>query len=645
MASISGTSDTSSTISYSFFLGSAGMILFIAITLGIAGDIVLFIVGVILSVLLLLVPNVNTDWLPQISLGRTISIHRPRQSLLGSLYSRLLRVSFFVSMAQNIRYTSIQGAVTSGQLISSPIILSRKIILAFVISLVISGVLSIIGVLLSEPLFLISLLVPVIIRAYPYLSNVLSSSDMSSRYDSDLAYFLAYLQISTISGFGLFDSMMRLVGKNILYSIEKDAEILRKWIKLDGYSEGMAINRLAARHVHKRFQMFLYAYYEISRSNPSGLNDYVSSTADSEFAKITAQDEKRVSKFSNIFMLGSMAMIMAPIMLLVLMFIDTVPDTIQYITLIIFAIPVVFTLFVFVTGSSISDVRLHGNKITILGIVPGVFWYIAHSDILSAVSLAAAVPCIWNGIFVSQQIKRWRSAADGFPIFIRDLIERIKVAANFVASITRVIHGENQLAKYGRFTDIISDIRSRQFMVSDVPQPMFYDGTLPSRRLRMLLFILETVFDGGHRKSLSALERIYRFSLKLNEIKNRADDTLRMSSVLLFAAPPVFFVTMLGMSSMLISFTSNIPDVSHIPNINAESLKLFEKPDYSQVLLALKPAVLIMSVCSGVIVSRIAYSSLVATLPIGICSSIAFVILAGWDVFFDVVNDIVDDFL
>ncbi len=624
--------------------GVSCVLLFVGVILGIAGDIVPSLAVICVGAAMLFVPNIDTRWLPQISIGKTIVVQRPKQSILGMIYSKLLRLEFFASMSHNIRQTSLGGAISTGQLVS-PGTTSRQIVLAFIIALFIAGTISVMGVVLfTEPLFLISFAIPVLVRAYPYLSNVLNSSDVSSKYDSELAYFLAYLQISTMSGFGLFDSMMRIAGKGIIHAIEKDTAMLKKWIKLDGYTESMAINRLATKHVHKTFQLFLYSYYEISKSNPSGLNDYVSNAADSEFVKITERDERRVGKFSNVFMLGAMAMIMAPVMLLVMMFIETSSITIQYIMVTIFAIPIIFTLYVFVSSSSISDVKLYSTKLSILGVIPGIIWYGTYNDAPSAVSLAVAIPCIWNGLLVSNQIARWRSAADGFPVFIRDLIERIKVDANFIVSISKVVHGTNQ-AKYGRFADIVNTIRTRQYVVSDVQQPMFYDDTLNSRRLQMLLFILETVFDGGHKKSISSLERIYRFSVKLNEIKNSADDALKMSSVLLFAASPIFFVTMLGLSSMLISFTSNIPDISHISGINAESMKLFERPDYSGVLYALKPAVMIMSVCAGVIVSRVAYSSLIATLPVGICTSISFVILAGWEVFFDIINGLVDDFL
>lgn len=628
---------------------ASALLMFLAVVFGVVGDITMTVLLLTASVSLMFLPNIKSlaSYIRYrllsffTSSSKTIHVKRQRQSIFGMIHGYLMKYDFFSSMSKNMRQTTISGAISSGSL-ASPFDTSKNIILVFVMSLIAATITSVVGVLLlAEPLFLASLLLPLFVRLYPYLSNVLMTSDMVSFYDSELAYFLAYLQISTIAGFGLYDSMKRLLGKNIIESVERDAATLKKWIYLDGHAEHVAIHKLAESHSHKTFQTFLYSYSDIAKSNPSGLENFVTQTADSEFEKITNKNEKKIGKVSSVFVYGAMAMIMAPVMMLTMMFMQSDSQTIQLITYAIFLIPVAFAMFVFFSNHTSSDVTLSFNKRSVLGVFAGVPWYVITGDALASVALSACVISVYNGINIQRQISAWRSKTDGFPVFVRDLIERYKVDSNFVVSTKKILQSQNNEKKYGMFCDVLSDVNSRLYQVTDKSQDLFYDYTLQSKRIRLLMFILQTAFDGGYFSSLSSLERIHSFSINLNSIQNRIDDSLRMSSMILFAAPVVFFVTMIGLSAMLMSFTDSIPDMSNTAStattyLNPKTMNFFVKPDYSELLLALKPAVLIMSACAGLVISRVAYSSFVATLPVGICLGMAFVILSGWDVFFEV---------
>lgn len=618
------------------------LLMFVVIVFGVAGYAMISAACLIAAILLLFLPNIKSVIISvQYSFRKkTISAQKPRQSLVGMLHSRLLRYSFFADMGKNMRQTALSGAISSGSLVS-PTDTSKNIIVIFAISLVASVVISLVGVLLfGELLSLCVLVIPLLVRLYPYISNMLNSSDMTSLYDSELAYFLAYLQISTLSGFGLYDSMYRLLDKNIFLSIEHDTRILQKWISFDGYSESFAINRLALHHSHDTFQSFLFSYSDILKTNPDGLKNFIMQTADEEFEKIIGKDEKKITKISSMFIYGAMAMIMAPVMMLTMMFLQSDADTITLITYAIFLIPIVFTMYVFFTNHSQSDVSLGSLKRSVLFGMIGVPWYAITQDILTSITISVCMLCVVNGRYTQRQITSWRSKADGFPKFIRDLIEKYKTDPNFVISIKKILSSQNKEKKYGMFYHIIHDIESKLYVVNDKPQDLFYDVTIQSSRIRLFMFILQTVFDGGHHSSVSSLERIHSFSVKLNAIKNSMDDSLKMSSIILYASPSIFFLAMVGLSSMLMSFTGNVPEISD-GIILGDATELFVQPDYSSFLNALKPAVLIMSVCAGLVISKVSHSTFVATLPLGICLGIAFVIITGWDFFFSIVSGLI----
>ena len=195
--------------------------------------------------------------------------------------------------------------------------------------------------------------------------------------------------------------------------------------------------------------------------------------------------------------------------------------------------------------------------------------------------------------------------------------------------------------KYGAFSEMLHNIQNNLNVFSDKKHNVFFNSQIDSERLRMMMFVLQSIFDGGHRSSVSGLERLHSFSEKTIAIKNSMDDTLRISSVLLLFAPLIFFITLSGISTLMLSFTEHVPTIPERIHLDASTAKYFQKFDVSSILSAMKPAIFVMSICSGIIISRVAYSSFLATLPMGICMSIAFVIFVGWNFFFDSISVII----
>ncbi len=622
------------------------LFMFVALVFAGAGNLPVFTISLCIGMILLFLPYITRAIFyiyHTITNDSTILAELQGPGIIERFYSWLISYQFFAGMALDIRNKSLSSTISSGALAVS-VDPTRKIILLFVISIPVSIVTSVSLFLITTiPYFLAILSVPLIVMVLPRLSNILKSSDMSSYYDTEFAYFLSYLQISTLSGFGLYHALRRLIGRDIFIAADRDAIMLKKWVSWDGYAESTAVERLAEKHSHAEFRSFLFSYCDIARSNPNGLNHFVTQTADEEFEKIIQKDEKKITKISTVFIYGAMAMIMAPVMMLTLMFMQSDGETISMITGMIFLLPVLFVLYVFVSQSGESDVKLYHMPLSIIGICAGIPWYFVSGDILESAVLSACIISVINGMYVQRQISEWRSRVDGFPKFVRDLIERYKVDSNFVLSIKRILLNRNNRQKYGMFCDVLESVNTRMYTISEKSSELFFDGTILSRRMRLMMFILQTVFDGGHYSSISSLERIHSFSVKLNSIKNRIDDSARMSAVILYISPTIFFIAMVGFSTMLLSFGSGLHMSDSIMAI-PEFSEIIQTPDYAEFLDALKPAVVIMSVCAGIVISKIAYSSILATMPAGICLGISFVILVGWDFFFDMVNGMVDFF-
>ncbi len=63
-----------------------------------------------------------------------------------------------------------------------------------------------------------------------------------------------------------------------------------------------------------------------------------------------------------------------------------------------------------------------------------------------------------------------------------------------------------------------------------------------------------------------------------------------------------------------------------------------------QAINALKPAIVLMAACSGMVVAKTAYYTLRATMPAGVTLCCAAVIVGGWDIFFGIIEWMVSEF-
>jgi len=229
---------------------------------------------------------------------------------------------------------------------------------------------------------------------------------------------------------------------------------------------------------------------------------------------------------------------------------------------------------------------------------------------------------------------------NGFVPFVKDLIDRCETDSNFVTSLKTIFKYDVE-KKYGRFSDVLYGVCDDLEVFSDKKHDIFLNSNINSERLKMMMFVLQTIFDSGHKSTTYSLGRLYSFSERIIEIKNKMDDTLKMSSLLLLFSPLIFFITLSGISSLMLSFTEHIPTLPENIPIDVSSSKYFQKFDISSILTAMKPAIFVMSVCSGVVISRVAFSSFLATLPMGICMLIASIIFVGWDFFFDTITSMI----
>jgi len=89
---------------------------------------------------------------------------------------------------------------------------------------------------------------------------------------------------------------------------------------------------------------------------------------------------------------------------------------------------------------------------------------------------------------------------------------------------------------------------------------------------------------------------------------------------------------------MLNVFKNTETPISATKNIAGDTYKINE----DSRIESMKPVVFLMSIFSGVVISRIAHQTFLATAPVGVCMGVCFVILVGWGYFFEVLSILIN---
>ncbi len=614
------------------------ILFFSGIVLGMSGHVTVFLVCIVLAMAVYLIGISDVMALKRIGAKKPI-ITRKKISNSEKVLKRLIRYKIFSWLYVSAKNTAHENVPRTGRT-TTPGIQAKNIVIVFFVLLSVAASLTVFGVIFEMYYLAASLVVPLIAYVFPRLSVVMRVSERTTIFDEEIAYFLSYLQIIHSSTVMIYRSIVMLEGKGIFPGIEEDGALLKKWVEYDATVQLDAINELALNHPHKTFKQFLIQYCSIAKSSIDNIPSFIAEASRTEFAKIVESTEKMIGKAAMVFIMGAIMMIMAPVLLVMMSFIGGVDDTTtHHLITFLTAMPVIYAVMIVFMFRAKQDSTLHSRKIVFV-LFPILFvgCYVVTRDALASFALACAVPSLINGRYIAGQMRHIRSINDNFPVFLRDLIESRKVDANFIVSLKKLASGPDMNSRYGAYAGILKQMRMR---LDDgrYDGHLIYDQTIPSWRLRMLTFVFQTVYDAD-RGDIDTLERMHKFTVSINDIKNKLSDSVSLSSLMLYASSPLFFVVLVAMSVFMGSFAVIVPDIPDSLRGSSDVGNIFEKPDFTSLLSSLKPAFLTMSLCSGIVISRVVYATFSATLPIGVCASAAFVIVLGWDVFFDVLSEI-----
>jgi len=400
----------------------------------------------------------------------------------------------------------------------------------------------------------ITLAIPLVLLLTPiaYLSS--RRGDRKRRVEDELPWFTLYASIMQSAGLSLYESLKRLIGKNILPAIETEATIVERNVKLLGMDQVNAIEALARHHPSRRFSEFLYSYTTILRTG-GDLVSYLESRV-REYLELLKFRLKRYAERS--VDLGEILISMFFILTSIVVSLTLVAGDIALAAIRMYnylAIPII-TVTLYSVINTIQP-RLY-DRYSVNHALPA---------ITTPLATLIAVILGWKPWLVIASFTVGLAGGYGFQYymqqkvisaqekalqdFLRDVAEYRKIGL----PVSRAIIAIAEKRSYNKyFDDVLSYIAMQIRMhrrLNEIPVPT------GSWLIRMIFFILgEIEATGGG--TIKVLEELVNFVQEYNIARSEARGMLRLYELLAYTTPVMLVLTVSLVTGLSSSFTSGI---------------------------------------------------------------------------------------
>ena len=436
-----------------------------------------------------------------------------------------------------------------------PTLYVGRYIFLFFISLVLTTSISLLiylNVIKNALIFLINI-IPFAMLVIPAIEINIKISNRKSDVENELAFFLTYAAILHAAGISLYSAFERIIDRNILPKIEREAKIIRRDYTFFSHNPLDALDNTALNHPSEKFQTIVLGYSSIIRSGGDAVA-YLTLKAEDELKELVDR-WKRYSEVVGTLGEASMAMfLILPALLLVSSLVFAGPLSI--LVLQIFAVGLL-PLLVFITISAIHTIqpkfydRYNIVRRLPLAVVPSIPLFILLRLLIPELHNVVAIMLLFSSIPIAVEYLLEHSEIDkvekALPLFLRDITEMKKIGYDIVQAI-------RDLAKrrtYNKFFDKILQWISRQLELN-VP----FKSIVESFRLRSWLgnyvfFVLSEIVDTGGGNPL-ILENLTNFINSVVSEKRRVKSSTRTYAFLGYMAPVFLSILILVIMQIIL---------------------------------------------------------------------------------------------
>ena len=379
-----------------------------------------------------------------------------------------------------------------------------------------------------------------------------------------------------------------------------------------------ALFRISETHPHKKFAKFLRIYTSMFSTDREVLNNHIKDTANQSYVDLTHQITSKKATVGPLFMMMSSAAFAAPIFLIILLKFPSVPAELLLLSINFMPIGMLAVVVMVVSLKVFAGDILQINKMALLsGLPAAVISYVITMDVYVAVGVGVAVSALANHFFIRKIDSVIANVESDITPGLTLIGEKIRTKVDPILVIKDLIHDQAFSQDFRNVSKkIMQDLKT-----STNPIEALSQNKHPSYMMRMTMFILYAVLSSG-RVNAAALSKFTEMMSFAIDAKIKFRSGMMAGSVGMIASPISIVITFALISNLL-------PELSTLSEI--PGLSLGDTVPNEVIAEALKPAVLLFGICSGMAVSISGLFSIKRTLPIGLGALSSVFTLVTWD--------------
>ncbi|WFO74916.1 type II secretion system F family protein [Desulfurococcaceae archaeon MEX13E-LK6-19] len=495
---------------------------------------------------------------------------RKKTTKVATLVIMYLKNAPIISKLFNYMEENVKKNMPKALIFTHPTFYVGKYILLFIITLVLTVVTSLFTYfnIIGNPLIFLVNIIPFVILSIPTMEINLKISNRKSDVENELAFFLTYAAILHAAGISLYSAFERIIGKNVLPKLEREAKVIRRDYMFFSHNPLDALDSIALNHPSEKFQTIVLGYSSIIRSGGDA-TAYLTLKAEDELKELVNK-WKRYSEVASTLGEASMALfLILPALLIVSSLVFAGPLTM--LTLQIFTVGLL-PLLAFVTISAVHTIQpKFYDKYDIqrklpLVIVPSIPLFVLLRLLMPGLHNVIAVTLLFTSIPIAVEYLLEHNEVDkvenALVQFLRDITEMKKIGYDIVQAIRDL----PKRRTYNKFFDKILQWIAKQLELNVPFRNVVESLSLRSWLGNYVFFVLnEIVETGGGNPQI--LENLTNFVNNVVSEKKRVKSSTRTYAFLGYTAPVFLSILILvilqiilpSIESLITTPTGQIP--------------------------------------------------------------------------------------
>lgn len=405
-----------------------------------------------------------------------------------------------------------------------------------------------------HPIFLALVAIPITIFALPWLRLRGMIGDRKRAVDGELPFFTVHAAIAQSAGLNLYESLTSVIGKGVFKQIARDAEFLRRNVKVLGRSPIAALERLGRNHPHRGMQTLLLGY--TSEYHAGGdLEGYLEGKA-SEYLRGTRRRwDRYVKDVGTVAEVILVVLFLFPILAISAIFLSPEWSFSIGLGFLTMGIPLILALcYSIIRSSQPKDYsKFHGNPYLPLVVAPvGIFILAGSMPLWALISIGIGVGLAAYGFSVWLQRRKALREEESLPQFLRDVTEYRKMDWPLKKTVETLWEESKYTSEFNELLGhAVKQVRMGR---------RFSEVELPTRSwlVKLGFFHLGQVAETGGFTTRS-MELLTDFTTRVKEARDATRSSLGVYRWIAIAAPILLAIVVGAMTAMLTTF--NLPQV------------------------------------------------------------------------------------